>query len=169
MFTRYFGTPVEPPVSKTETGCPSSPFGIHRRTGPPLSHSSWKWPSNRRSSYPPILSRGSKSRLLANSSQKGHPVAGSKCHCTMSRTCASSFSFAVSTFFFNASFTLLPFNRKETVPCSDIEHTVVENRSRVDRAPHVHLEQQLHLLARFQNSHISVLVPYQDLTVGIHW
>src|SRR5262249_61534240 len=33
--------------------------------------------------------------FLAQSSQKGQPVSGEKCHCTISRTRASSFSWAV--------------------------------------------------------------------------
>ena len=33
--------------------------------------------------------RGSKLSFFAKSSQKGQPVSGLKCHCTISRTCAS--------------------------------------------------------------------------------
>ena len=47
---RDFGTPVEPPVSKTEIGASAYAFGTQRRIGPPRSHSSWKWPRQARSS-----------------------------------------------------------------------------------------------------------------------
>src|ERR1700760_4453582 len=39
-------------------------------------------------------SAGSQPAFLAQSSQNGEPVSGEKCHCTISRTCASSFSWA---------------------------------------------------------------------------
>src|SRR5262249_50767307 len=64
-------------------------FGTQRRTGPPRSHSSWKNPKRSRSAYPRIALRGSQSSLFAKSSQKGVPVFGWKCHCTISRTWAS--------------------------------------------------------------------------------
>ena len=63
--------------------------GSERRTGPPRSHSSWKGPNRPRSAKPWIFSRGSQSSFAADSSQKGQPVAGSKCHWTTSRVQAS--------------------------------------------------------------------------------
>src|SRR6185295_15943492 len=88
--TRVFGIPVVPPVSKTNTGLPASPFGIQRRTGPPRSHSSSNDPNRCKSSNDLTSRRGSQPALCANSSQKGDPVAGSKCQSTTSRTHASS-------------------------------------------------------------------------------
>ncbi len=45
-----------------------------------------------------ISCRGSQSDCAAQSSQNGHPVSGSKCHATISRTCASSASLAAVAF-----------------------------------------------------------------------
>src|SRR2546422_5011877 len=88
--TRVFGMPVVPPVSKTNTGLPARPFGIHRCTGPPRSHSSSNDPNRFKSSNVWTSRRGSHPAFLANSSQKGDPVDGSKCQSTTSQTQASS-------------------------------------------------------------------------------
>ena len=55
MARRLLGTPVVPPVSKTNSGFPARPLGTQRRTGPPRSHSSWKGGNFRRSSKRPNL------------------------------------------------------------------------------------------------------------------
>src|SRR5262245_38743420 len=88
--TRDLGMPVVPPVSKTYHGLLASALGIHRRTGPPRSHSSSKWPNSLRSSKVLMSFSGSNWYSLAFSSQKGVPVSGWKCQRTTSRTWASS-------------------------------------------------------------------------------
>src|SRR5262245_16381707 len=92
--TRLFGMPVVPPVSKTYHGLFAISLGTQRRTGPPRSHSSSKWPNSLRSSKVLTSFSGSNSYSFALTSQKGVPVSGWKCQRTTSRTCASSFSFA---------------------------------------------------------------------------
>src|SRR5215208_6778068 len=87
--TRLLGMPVVPPVSKTYAGLPARPLGIQRVTGPPRSLSSSKWPNFARSAYFWTSFRGSQPACLAQSSQKGEPVSGEKCHLMVSRTCAS--------------------------------------------------------------------------------
>src|SRR5688572_26397920 len=73
-------------------GLSANAFGTQRRTGPPRSHSSWKNPNLSSSAYELTSDIGSKPNDFARSSQNGQPVAGSKCHRTISRTWASSFS-----------------------------------------------------------------------------
>src|SRR5262245_17371715 len=86
--------PVVPPVSKTYSGLFWYALGTQRRIGPPRSHSSSKWPNSFRSSKHLTSLRGSNLKDFAFSSQKGVPVAGSKCQLTISRTWASSWSLA---------------------------------------------------------------------------
>src|SRR3954465_9358447 len=81
--------PVVPPVSNTYVGRFAHAFGTQRRTGPPRSHSSSKCPKRVRSANDFTSLRGSHPAFLAHSSQKGVPVSGEKCHCTISRTWAS--------------------------------------------------------------------------------
>ena len=85
---RYAGRPAR--LRTRRSACPRRPRGTQRRTGPPRSHSSSKWPNFRRSSKPSTSRRGSQPAFSAHSSQNGEPVAGSKCHATTSRTRASS-------------------------------------------------------------------------------
>src|SRR5436190_9381441 len=94
---RLLGMPVVPPVSKTYTGLPLSPWGIQRWIGPPRSHSSSNSGNFFKSSKLCTSFRGSNPSDLAFSSQKGEPVAGLKCHSTISRTCASRRSLAAFT------------------------------------------------------------------------
>src|SRR4051812_48025653 len=89
MTTRLLGMPVVPPVSKTYAGLPARPLGIQRLTGPPRSWSSWKWSKRVMSANDFTSLRGSQPAFFAQSSQKGEPVSGLKCHCIMSRTWAS--------------------------------------------------------------------------------
>ena len=89
--------PVVPPVSKTYSGLPSSPFGSHRLTGPPRSQSSSNGGNCLRPSKSSIAS-GSKSYVPFFSSQNGLPVSSEKCHFTSARTWASSIALHASTF-----------------------------------------------------------------------
>src|SRR4051812_570099 len=75
-------------------GFPSSPLGSHRRTGPPRSQSSSKWGIFLRSANALTSLRTSMPQSFCLPSQNGQPVSGLKCHWTVSRTCASSFSCA---------------------------------------------------------------------------
>src|ERR1700677_1430193 len=91
---RCFGIPVVPPVSNTLNGRPWYFFGTHTSFGKSRSHSSWKCGKRRMSAKLFTSVAGFHPAFFAQSSQNGVPVSGEKCHCTISRTWASSFSCA---------------------------------------------------------------------------
>src|SRR6059036_1340774 len=88
---RCLGMQVVPPVSKILKGRPLNAFGTHTSGCKSRSHSSWKCGNRDRSANDFTSFPGFHPAFLAQSSQNGQPVSGEKCHCTTSRTCASSF------------------------------------------------------------------------------
>src|SRR5882724_3001269 len=91
---RCLGIPVVPPVSKMLNGRPWYFLGTQASFGRSRSHSSWKCGKRSRSAKHFTSVAGFQPAFLAQSSQNGVPVSGEKCHCTISRTWASSFSCA---------------------------------------------------------------------------
>src|SRR6266404_2571954 len=91
---RCFGIPVVPPVSKILNGRPWYFFGTQTSFGRSRSHSSWKCGKRSRSAKHFTSVAGFQPAFFAQSSQKGVPVSGEKCHWTISRTWASSLSCA---------------------------------------------------------------------------
>jgi len=69
-------------------------FGTQRSFCSSRSQSSSKCGKSAMSSIVLIFAIGSNAFFCAHSSQNGDPVSGEKCHFTISRRCASSFSFA---------------------------------------------------------------------------
>src|SRR5437773_3771704 len=91
---RCLGMPVVPPVSKMLNGRPLKALGTQTSGCRSRNHSSWKCGKRVRSSKHLISVAGLQPAFLAHSSQKGDPVSGEKCHCTISRARASSWSCA---------------------------------------------------------------------------
>src|SRR5262249_32205094 len=165
-----------------------SALGTQRRTGPPRSHSSSKWPNSLRSSKPLTSLSGSKLKDLALSSQNGVPVSGLKCQRTTSRTWASSCSRAWralsaegvvlmrakllrtgSTRNHATSFRtprcLLPCDGEQVLVRHQVQHAVGDDWRGLDALLHVHLVQQLLLLAVGENMHVAAVVRHVHLTV----